>query len=263
MHIKEIGIAAVLVFLSAGLGGCDDAKPLPEKQTAVKASDRDLVRYESDKCSRPANGKVYVQIGVDIYGFDQEWPIILGGPSNFPTLRGVQETEPEGCPSNPIRTSVVRFAFRYEALRDDKANPRPRMDLQGMGLLERARSGGEYGGWVMAKSDWERTQNNGECHQENSIEICAYLTSSGREYSAARVAKEVYSTPQGEDFLMSCARGGYAGCGNAYALNATSALYYNFHKDSKTFEDILEFDKDLRQFLSESICRDCLNNHGD
>ncbi len=260
MHIRDIRIAAALIFFSAGLGGCDDAQPPLDKQPAAKTSDRDPVRYESEKCSRPANGKVYVQIGVDIYGFDQEWPIILGGPSDFPVLPGVQETELEGCPSNPIRTSGVRFAFRYEALRSNKANPRPTMNLQGMGLVEIPKVGVEYPGWRLVKEGWRRVKTSGVCHQDGAIEICEKITPDGREYSAARVGKEVYSTPLGEDFMMDCAWGGHASCGNAYALNATSALYYDFQKKTKTFEDILEFDKALRQFLADSICSDCLNN---
>lgn len=137
------------------------------------------------------------------------------------------------------------------------------MDLQGMGLLELPEGDVEYSGWALVKSGWKRMKINGACHQGGAIEVCENIAPDGREYSAARVDKQVYSTPQGEDFLMDCARGGHASCGNAYALNATSALYYNFQKKSKTFEDILELDKALRRFLAESICNDCLNNQGD
>lgn len=226
--------------------------------------------YDPDSCAVDAEGMVYIALDRAVLRFPAreltyigDWPSDKNAPV-YVAPRPPKPSEPEGCPGNPIQASSFNFAYRYQAIKDDRRDPRIPMGVPDFLRLIAARPD-FYGMQKFHEAQFERRCDVAEPENlPNGLVAClvqpADKTSPKAGWSGSyRAQPEIYRTPLGRPFVAACLSGvakGTRQCSVSYKFEETINVAYRFSTLRISISDVIALDQDLRAKIAAARVED-------
>lgn len=232
----------------------------PEKE---KKSSSPNVTYDPDTCKEDAGGMAYLAVGRDVFRIPATQNMKIRGMTKKEREKlppRPDPSEPEGCPGNPVWGRGFSIAYKHTPKHPENYPEDVTFRAESISIAKRFDSKINHL-QLSGEEMFVRTKNNfNECELlAVGLEGCRIPT---KDKSIPRVewgvfyrAKpDVYSVPFDRPFIVSCYpySNGWQPCYVAYGYSEESKLLYKFWLEKIPVEEIIEFDKGLREKI-ESV----------
>jgi hypothetical protein len=248
-HVLAAALAAVVVGV-----------PLAESASA------DEFEYDSSHCTPDAKGFVYLEIGREVFRWPQEELTVIGDLP--PELKAAapqppDPDEPEGCPGHPIQGRSFSFAYSYKAILENTANPT--YPPGAPSLLRLFSVTEDY--WGLQPSTEQAFHSTCDRWQirvqlPEGLTGCKVPTTDSQippeEWATYYEASSTeYTAPFGRPFIVSC-HGAVRImlCNVRYKLLPTVNMRYEFELRRIPIEQIISYDRSLRDRVFSALVRD-------
>lgn len=232
------------------------------QEREARASHTGPVTYNPAHCKRDADGMVYFALGQVVFRVPHTEPLGFTSvpPENLPELpRRPDPTEPEGCPDNPVAASNARFAYRYQALKTDKRDPRLSMTPDQLSLIaiDRAHLDPQ---WGRREAFYRAQMKYGPCEEAAAGIVACVLQNKGpksRWPVYYKVKSTFYPTPTGHPIFVECGAGVVAPtCYVAYDLSDELRVAYRFKTQNIPIDKFVDYDQGLRAGIAAAQVKD-------
>jgi hypothetical protein len=218
----------------------------------------DTFSFDPAACHPEAGGLVHIALGTSVFRWPERELTLIDDSrrdADGEALAAPDPTEPEGCPKNPIRGSNFSFAYRYQAILEDKS--RPVVPEFAPDLLQLIRLGKNAAFQLGGRADYENlcSHSNMPHQMIHGMTECSIRPNDpkiperlwARSYQAPPAT---YAAPFGETFYVNCVGGNALECTVRYKMRADVMVLYKFRPERIPLDHIFDFDRALRAKIS-------------
>lgn len=220
--------------------------------------------YDSKACSSNAEGMIYVAVGRDEFRFPAEKLTFIGTrPRDFigtdreepASQPEPNSTDPEGCPSNPLRARSFSFAIAYPG-ELSPASHNPMLEQFEILAVENSLPGLQGSNEFVAEN-WCGRED--VIHQiiDGALEECRFPDANKTfpDAESSRVFRSLpgaYSAPFGRPYIVVCHHGILTQCEVNYRLSETIKVRYKFLLKRIRSSDLVKLDQALRKQIEDA-----------
>ncbi len=227
-------------------------------------SEPERFEYDPKACSSNAEGMIYVALGRDVFRFRAGKLTFIGTrPRDFigtdreepDSQPDSSSTDPEGCPSNPLRANSFSFALAYPGeLSSADHNPM----LEKFEILAAGDSlpGMQESNESLAENWCSREE---VVHQviDGALEVCRFPDAQKTfpDAESSRVFRSLpgaYSVPFGRPYIVVCHHSVLTQCEVDYRFSKNIKVRYAFFLERIESSDFVKLDQSLRKQIEDA-----------
>ncbi|OEC33664.1 hypothetical protein SAMN05216600_11910 [Pseudomonas cuatrocienegasensis] len=234
----------------------------------LQAGQVGAVVFEPEKCPEPdPEGKAYLSLGEAVLRVPLRTLNITSAPlPDWPLPTPPDASQPPGCSGHPLAKQGVMTDFAITAWLRDRKQPST-SQLRSIGLSRARRDSYERPGWFQSAENYyalacERRPKR--VSLSNGLQGCLVTDGPENDYvgrkevGVYRADPKAYEMPLGQTFIVDCMPDIPAGavCDVDYKVLPTVNLRYRFNTKFIPLEEVIEFDRMLREQIEQAVVTD-------